>query len=163
MKKKKLYWAKVRPGAIIPTKKEEDAGYDLYACIEKNILIKPHQTVMLPTGIATSFSKSYIMILKERGSTGTKGIAQRSGVIDSGYRDEIFIPITNTTEHDIVIDKNDGLYIDKSNTLHYPVSKAIAQAILLRLPEVETEEISYGVLKLMKSERGTGKLGSSGK
>lgn len=87
MKKKRLYWAQVRPGAIIPTKKEEDAGYDLYACIEKNILIKPHQTVMLPTGVATAFSKSYVMILKERGSTGTEGIAQRSGVIDSGYRD----------------------------------------------------------------------------
>ena len=34
----KLYWAKVKENAIIPTKREEDAGYDLYPCFEEEDL-----------------------------------------------------------------------------------------------------------------------------
>ena len=83
----KLYWAKVREDAVIPAKRKEDAGYDLYPCFEEDYLeILPHETRMIPLGVASAFSEDWVMILKERGSTGTKGIAQRAGVIDSGYR-----------------------------------------------------------------------------
>ena len=34
----KLYWAKVKEDAIIPTKRDEDAGYDLYHCFEEDYL-----------------------------------------------------------------------------------------------------------------------------
>ena len=74
-------FAKVRPSAIIPTKREEDAGFDLYANFEDDYkVISPHETVMIPTGIACACDIDYCFILKERGSTGTKGIAQRCGV-----------------------------------------------------------------------------------
>ena len=83
----KLYWAKVKEKAKIPCKREEDAGYDLYPCFEEDYLEIPVlHTKLVPLGIATAFDSDYVMILKERGSTGTKGMAQRSGVIDSGYR-----------------------------------------------------------------------------
>ncbi len=39
---KTLYWAKVKDNAIIPTKRLEDGCYDIYACIEEEIVIKPH-------------------------------------------------------------------------------------------------------------------------
>ena len=69
----KLYWAKVKEDAIIPTKRDEDAGYDLYPCFEEDYLeIKPLHTRLVPLGVATAFDASYVMILKERGSTGTK-------------------------------------------------------------------------------------------
>lgn len=45
----------------------------------------------------------------------------------------------------------------------YPYSKAIAQALVIPVPKVEIEEISYDELKEIKSERGMGKLGSSNK
>ena len=99
-------FAKVRPTAKIPTKRVEDAGYDIYADFEEPfILIKPHETVMIPTGIASACDTDFCFVLKERGSTGTKGIAQRCGIIDSGYRDEWFVPITNTTNDYIMITK----------------------------------------------------------
>ena len=80
-------FAKVRPTAEIPTKRVEDAGYDIYADFEEDyIIVPPHKTKMIPTGIASACDTDYCFILKERGSTGSKGIAQRCGVIDSGYR-----------------------------------------------------------------------------
>lgn len=101
-----LLWAKVKPDAIIPTKRDEDAGYDIYPCFDEDYFIIPsHETKMIPTGIASAFSEDYVMVLKERGSTGTKGIAQRSGIIDSNFRGEWLCPITNTTNRDLTISK----------------------------------------------------------
>lgn len=47
----------------------------------------------------------------------------------------------------------------------YPTTKAIAQLIPMRMPDVESCEVSDEVWELMKlnSERGEGKLGASGK
>lgn len=160
-------FAKVRPTAIIPTKREEDAGFDIYANFEDDfIIINPHTTVMIPTGIASACDTDYCFILKERGSTGTKGIAQRCGVIDSGYRNEWFIPITNTTDKKIVIAKNDTNDIFMRNTSEYtiyPYEKAIAQALVIPVPKVNIEELTYNNLKTISSNRRMGALGSSGK
>ena len=162
-------FAKVRPDAIIPTKREEDAGLDIYANFEQDyMIIEPHRTVMIPTGIACVCDKEYCLIAKERGSTGTKGLAQRSGVIDSGYRSEIFIPITNTTESTFFICKKDKIetYMDDylcNGTRLYPYEKAIAQLLVVPVPKVKVEEITYEELQTVPSDRGNGKLGSSGK
>ena len=47
--------------------------------------------------------------------------------------------------------------------IFYPDTKAIAQLVLHEVPIVNIEEISYEELKEIPSERGNGKLGSSGK
>jgi dUTPase len=117
----------------------------------------------------------------EDSSTGTKGMARRCGVIDSGYRSEWFVCMTNTTEKGLVISKfdkmqtamlmcenSDGPFIlseddvDECLTV-YPYTKAIAQALVIPVPEVEVETMSYEDLKAIPSERGLGALGSSGK
>ena len=180
-------FAKVRPTATIPTKRNEDAGYDIYADIDvDSTIIFPHETVMIPTGIACACDTDYCFILKERGSTGTKGIAQRCGVIDSGYRNEIFVPVTNTTNNIIVLYKKENPldvienYADDTNkfikqnypgntsridgnTIYYPCTKAIAQLLLIPVPTADIEEYTYEELKAIPSERGSGSLGSSGK
>lgn len=160
-------FAKVRPTAVIPTKRDEDAGFDIYANFEDDfMIIDPHTTVMISTGIASVCDTDYCFILKERGSTGSKGIAQRCGVIDSGYRNEWFVPITNTTDKKIAIVKKDADYIFMRNTTGYtiyPYEKAIAQALVIPVPKVKVEEITYDELKEITSDRGMGALGSSGK
>ncbi len=160
-------FAKVRPTAIIPTKRDEDAGFDIYADFEDDfIIIDPHTTTLIPTGIASACDTDYCFILKERGSTGSKGIAQRCGVIDSGYRNEWFVPITNTTNKKIAIVKKDADYIFIRNTSGYtiyPYEKAIAQALVVPVPKVKAEELTYDELKEITSNRGMGALGSSGK
>ena len=100
----KLYWAKVKENAIIPTKREEDAGYDLYPCFEEEYLeILPLHTKLVPLGVASAFDSDYVMLLKERGSTGTKGMAQRAGVIAAGVPCKI---IRKITDDDIFEDMN---------------------------------------------------------
>ena len=179
----KINFAKVRPDAIIPSKRREDMGFDIYACFDEDyIRINPHETKLIPTGIASACDVGYGFLLFERGSTGSKGIARRCGVIDSGYRNEWFVGLTNTTNKVMFISKLDkeelieALVIDKDNPIDwkladdevlnsivYPYSKAIVQAIVAPVPETEEKELSYDELKKIKSERGMGALGSSNK
>ena len=161
-----LYFAKVNPNAIIPSKRLEDAGYDLYACFDEDyMVIEPHETKLIPSGIATAFSPKYVAILKERGSNGSKGIAQRCGVIDSGYRNEWFVPLTNTTTKTVVISKlpKEQLPLMLQEGIVYPYTKGIAQFIMVEVPVLDVHEISFDDLKHIESERGMGALGSSGK
>ena len=156
-------FAKTKPDAIIPTKRIEDAGYDVYACFEEDyMMIPPHTTTMIPTGIASACDTDYCFVLKERGSTGTKGMAQRCGIIDSGYRNEWFVPITNTNNKSILIYKNEDVKTDGDYIL-YPYTKAICQVLIIPVPEVDVEEYTYEELKAVPSKRGVGCLGSSGK
>ena len=82
-----LKFAKVNDKAIIPSKRREDAGYDIYTT-DRDIVLQPHQTVAFHTGLVSEFSPSWVGIVKERGSTAKYGLSIRSGVIDSGYRGE---------------------------------------------------------------------------
>jgi dUTP pyrophosphatase len=158
-----VLFAKVNPTAIIPSKRLEDAGFDIYACFDElEMTVNPGEIKLIPTGIASSFSTSHVMVLKERGSTGTKGMALRCGIIDSGFRNEWFVPINNTSTKKIVITKDENRIADNNETV-YPYSKAIAQALLLPVPQVNIEEVSYEEIQQIKSERGLGQLGSSNK
>lgn len=161
----KLYWAKVKEEAIIPSKRIEDAGYDLYPCFEQDYIeIQPNETKLIPLGVASAFDPQYVMILKERGSTGTKGMAQRAGVIDSGYRGEYMAPITNVNQKPIRIAKKEVAQTwNSSDFIIYPYEKAVCQGVLVVMPQLESEELSYQDLQKMESDRMAGKLGSSGK
>ena len=168
-------FAKVKEGAIVPSKRDEDMGFDIYACFDEDyIVINPNETKLIPTGIASACDPKYGFVLRERGSTGSKGIALRAGVIDSGYRNEWFVGLTNTTGKKLFISKlseeetynayyNDDSPWVEEGILIYPYSKAIAQALVIPVPKTEVEEISYDELKAIESERGMGALGSSNK
>ena len=179
----KIKFAKVRPDAIIPSKRDEDMGFDIYACFDEDyIKIDPQETKLIPTGIASACDSGYGFLLFERGSTGSKGIARRCGVIDSGYRNEWFVVLTNTTNKTLFISKLntdelvEALVLDKENpfdwkfaddevlnSIVYPYSKAIVQALIVQVPDTEVNELSYDELKEIESERGMGALGSSNK
>ena len=107
---------KVRENAIIPSKSIENAGYDIYGIFkgndDENRIIKPHTTKLIPTGIACALPTKYYFQVEERGSTGSKGIKKSAGVIDSGYRGEIFIAITNSTDNYLVFGDKDSYIAD---------------------------------------------------
>lgn len=186
-----IKFAKVHPNATIPSKRDEDMGFDIYACFDEDyIMINPHETKLIPTGIASACSSDYGFLVFERGSTGSKGIARRCGVIDSGYRNEWFIGLTNTTNKTLYISKLskeeiidrmynaddmskkwDGIFGNivsikdnlENNIFVYPYSKAIAQALVVPVPKTNVQEVHYDELKTIESERGMGALGSSNK
>lgn len=158
-----IYFAKLKPNAVIPSKRLEDGAFDIYACFDEDfIYLEPHETKLIPSGIASAFSSDYVAILKERGSTGSKGIGQRCGVIDSGYRGEWFVAMTNHNSQPLVIAK-ESVANQFEGTVVYPYEKAICQCMMVEVPKLEIEERSYADLLEMKSERGIGALGSSGK
>ena len=160
----KIYFSKTKAGAKIPCKRLEDAGYDIYACFDDDYLVlNPHETKLIPTGIASAFSEDYYFQIFDRGGTGAKGITCFSGVIDSGFRGEWFIAWHNANEHPVVVIKDtEKTKINMpSNTLFYPYEKAIAQAIFLPVPKTDICEVSYDVLKKFSSERGENMLGST--
>lgn len=106
LKENDLLFAKVKSSAIIPTKEKENAGYDIYACFDEDyLIIPPHSTKLIPTGIASAISDKYYLGVAERGSTGKIGMKYSAGIIDSGYRGEIFIALTNINDVDIIISK----------------------------------------------------------
>lgn len=174
LKQDTILFAKVRESAIIPSKRLEDAGYDIYADFEGDELhLIAGEANLVPTGIASSLLPKYFFSLQhERGSSGKWGMLTLSGCVDSGYRGEWFVNIV-PTKWDIVISKIhpfptvDGkkkAVLDRNKgVVYYPAEQAIVQAVLHIVPNVRVKEITYNELKFIPSERGEGKLGSSSK
>lgn len=178
----KLFWKKLSDNAVIPTKTAENIGYDIYHTYEGTFHIGPHETKLVPTGLAVAIidenifgfmqpSKDFALIAKDRGSTGSIGLHTYCGVIDSGYRGEIFIALHNSNDVPVVFDPNVSKtkreYDDFGmlESIHYPFTKAIAQLILVESYHVESLEIEDEETwkSLCNTERGEGKLGSSNK
>jgi len=159
-----LYFAKTKPLAVLPTKRIEDSGYDIYSCFEEeSVLLNPGDIKMIPSGIATAFSNKYVLFIKERSSTGSIGLSTRMGVVDSGYRGEIMIALNNTSSIPIIIEKGVSKIEFQNDLIKFPYSKAIAQAVLCLIPSLEVKEIKYEDLLKIASERQVSFLGASGK
>ena len=76
----------------------EDLGYDVFA-LEAAVLA-PRATVKLRTGIAVEARNPETgaplgLLVRDRSSMAARGLATTGGVIDSGYRGEILIVMTN--------------------------------------------------------------------
>ena len=168
----KVYFARVKKNAVIPKREKWNAGMDIYPCFdEEYMMIMPGETKLIPTGIASAIDDDYYIQIQERGSSGSKGIKYSAGVIDASYRGEWFLAATNTNIKPVIILKDDLEKYDKTakkiiedGFIIYPYKKALFQAIIHRVHnEIENEEITFEELKDIPSERGGGKLGSSGK
>ncbi len=168
-----IYFAKIRPSAKIPTKRDEDAGFDMWADFEGDFfVIEAGETKPIPTGIATAFDSRFYAQIEERSSMAKLGIKKSGGVIDSGYRGEYFILTFNTNTKPFIISKidvdklDDEIKIDgksylKANCIIYPYNKAICQMILQIVPKLIPRELSYEELMKIESERKTDGFGST--
>ena len=171
----------LEPYAEKSYRKYREEFASVYACFDEDyIMIPPHTTKAIPTGIACAVRDKYYLQVQERGSTGSIGMKYGAGVIDSGYRGEIFIVITNTNDVPIVIaskekmsevkrseevkqlDGINNVLVD-TDILIYPAEKAIAQLVVHLVMDMDEQEIPYETLKEIPSKRGDGALGSSGK
>lgn len=179
-----IKFLKCNEGAIIPSKRDEDAAFDLYAIgaddggiFENNtVFIKPGQTIKFNTGLKAIIPSDVWVLLKERSSTAKTGLSIRSGVIDSGYRGEWCIMMTNCGCKNIVVTnqydgKPDIFITDKKNEdgslyNYWIVSfkKAIAQAVVMPKLNVTCSEIDAAEFAAApQTVRGEGGWGASGK
>lgn len=164
-----IYWDKLNIMAKVPTKRDEDAGFDIYSDSAEDIILKPNETKFFSTGLRSAFPKEFWIEIKERGSTGAVGLSVRSGVIDSGYRGEWKIMLTNVNKYPVVfshsVDKvtyvKGKIFKNKVKKVIYPLSKAIAQAVVIPLPHIECRP--WDETQVAASERGQTGWGASGK
>lgn len=165
--KANVKFAKVRPNAIIPNKRTEDAGWDLFPCFEEDWMeIPPLSSKLIPLGIASALDEGWAFIFRERGSTGVKNIKVSAGVIDQGFNGEWFACIYNGNEVSLFISKigetgEQSPLTEHPKALLYPYSKAIAQALLVEVPEVNVTVVDYSDIQNRKTARGDGQLGST--
>ena len=158
----KLVWGLFTDTAIQPTKRAEDGGYDLYEDllysqgITKYVL-KVGETKRFDTNVGYVIPQKYIGVVKERSNTGKLSFLIGAGLLDSGYRNNCGIFITNCSNDDIVVDFED----DKGNR------KAIAQIVFIEHEEdVDAKSIRTNpeeFAKLYPSNRGLGREGSTNK
>lgn len=138
---------KVRENAIIPKRATNgSAGVDLYACIDEPITISGGDLVMIPTGIAIELpSENMAAFVFARSGLGIKhGICPSNavGVVDSDYRGEICVGLTN---HGI------APFIVEPQT-------RIAQLVIMPVIPLPIMEVG----DLSDTERGENGFGSSG-
>ncbi|MBQ6937423.1 MAG: dUTP diphosphatase [Clostridia bacterium] len=104
---------KLTEGAIIPTYGTEfSAGADLYACTDAPIVINPHQTVIVHTGIAMEIPVGYAGLVYARSGMAAKrslAPANKVGVIDSDYRGEIMVALHNHGEEAQTIENGERI------------------------------------------------------
>ena len=93
---------KLNDKAILPSYGSEfAAGADLYACLENDIIVRPHETAIIPTGIAIEIPIGYAGLIYARSGLATKkGLApaNKVGVIDCDYRGEVKVALHNHSD-----------------------------------------------------------------
>ncbi len=93
---------KLNEKATIPTYGSKyAAGADLYACLDGDVTVAPHTTVMIPTGLAMELPVGYAGLIYARsGLASKKGLApaNKVGVVDSDYRGEVKVALHNHGE-----------------------------------------------------------------
>lgn len=133
--------------AIIPTRQHEgDAGYDLYADIQDPVIIKPHTTEFIHTGIAIEILDGYFgAVFARSGIASEQGLrpANCVGVCDSRYRGEYMVALHNDSIAARTVSPGDR----------------IAQLIVMPYLNVEFEEVD----ELSDTERGDDGFGSTGR
>lgn len=163
-----IYWDLMGMRSKMPSKRDEDAGFDIYTN-ELFVKLKPGETKFFSTGLRSAFPKEFWIEIKERGSTGAVGLSVRSGVIDSGYRGEWKIMLTNVNNYPVEFSHNvdkvtyvyGKIFKNRIKKVIYPLSKAIAQAVVIPLPSITCKPWNEEMIEA--SERGQTGWGASGK
>ena len=167
----KIYWYAFDKRAKVPTQEPGSVGYDLYALPEgdDDIIIAPHRKHFFHTGLKCIRPDNYWLSFWERSSTGNLQMNLHAGVIDSSYRGALRIILANYTDYYRIFTKGGDKRIDDANKcIYYPLTKAIAQGILLPKLTMEDKAVESAAAwdKLCAeytSTRGSGAFGSSGK
>lgn len=127
--------------------KEVDLGTELLNSTEQGyIFLRPFERVLLGTGIYIELPEGKELQIRSRSGTSLKRglvVTNSPGTIDSDYRGEIGIIITNTTQ-----------FLSKVQ-----LGEAIAQGVVTDYTKAEFEYVD----DLTYSERGEGGFGSTNK
>ena len=133
--------------AVLPARGSSlAAGYDLFAAVPEQVIVEPHTTVKVDTGLQFELPDGYFAGIFARSGIATKeGLrpANCVGVCDSDYRGNYIVAIHN----------------DSDAVRFIAPGEKIAQMIVLPYLPLEFEEAD----DLSETGRGAGGFGSTGK
>ena len=138
---------KLRDGAVIPSYGSLGAaGCDLSAAIDSSVVIAPHQTIKIPTGLAIELPENTFGAIYARSGIATReGLApaNKVGIVDCDYRGEIMVAIHNHSDEHRIIEPGQR------------IAQLIIQPYIMAVYE-ESETLN-------STDRGVGGFGSTGK
>ena len=123
------------------------AGMDLRACVDHNTIIRPGETILIPTGFAMHISDpAMAAVILPRSGLGHKHglvLGNLVGLIDSDYQGQVYVSCWNRSDRDFEIEP--GL--------------RIAQLVFLPVIVADFEVVDT----FAASERGAGGFGHTGR
>ena len=141
-----IKFKKLAPTAQVPTRGSKyAAGYDLSADVGSNVIIAPHTTIKIGTGIAVELPENTFGAIYARSGIASKeGLrpANCTGVVDCDYRGEIIVALHNDSDVMRIVEPGER----------------IAQLVVQPYVSVEFEEVEA----LSTTVRGEGGFGSTG-
>lgn len=122
------------------------AGLDLRACIDETLIIKPGETILIPTGISVYLSNPNIaaMLLPRSGLGHKHGIVLGNlvGLIDADYQGPLMVSLWNRGNSEFTIETGDR----------------IAQMVVVPIIQCDFELVN----EFEETTRGKGGFGHSG-
>jgi len=121
-------------------------GMDIRANLDEDLLLKPLERALIPTGIYVEIPEGYELQIRPRSGMAINyglTILNTPGTIDPDFRGEIKIIVINLSNENIIIKDGDR----------------IGQIILKKYEVIEWEEVE----RLNETERGEGGFGHTGK
>lgn len=139
----KLLIKKLHPEAKVPAfAHATDAGLDL--CSLEEVTLAPGERKSLRTGIAMAIPDGHVGLVWDKSGIAHKGgLKTLGGVIDAGYRGEIFVGLLNT---------GDSAYV-------FGIGDKVAQILIQAIVQPELVLAD----ELPEADRGEGAFGSTGK
>lgn len=134
--------------AIIPTYATDGSGcFDIYSTTAGDVF----EDLTFDTGLSFEIPQGFVMLVFSRSGHGFKSgirLANCVGVIDSDYRGELKVKLTNDSSNKT----------SRLNWLTVNKGDRIAQALVIPYPQVQFIEVD----ELTSTERGVGGFGSTG-
>jgi dUTP pyrophosphatase len=124
---------------------EGSAGLDICAAVDAELVIAPGETALIPTGFSLELPLGFEAQVRPRSGLAAKhgiGILNSPGTIDSDYRGEVKIILTNFGREPFTVRRGDR----------------IAQMVIHRYARVEWQEVA----ELSSTKRGEGGFGHTG-
>jgi len=121
------------------------AGMDLRAAIEEPITLKKGEVKLIKTGFAIALEPGYEAQVRPRSGLALKNgvtVLNSPGTVDSDYRGEVCVILTNTSDNDFLIDRG----------------MRIAQMVIAKYEQAKIKEVD----DLDETSRGKGGFGSTG-
>lgn len=122
------------------------AGMDLRAFVDADVVLKPFERKLIPTGLYIELPEGYEAQIRPRSGLAIKSgitVLNSPGTIDADYRGEIKVILINLSQEDFTIKSGDR----------------ICQMVIAKHEKAEFVEVN----EISETERGAGGFGHTGK